>query len=393
VVKDDPLTVQVLTFGPGSHPFTRFGHNAIRVIDRGGRTDIVYNFGTFTFDSPRLIVDFLKGRLRYWLSRSSMPATVRAYRRENRDIQAQELNLSSAEKSELRARLETNARPENREYHYDYFADNCSTRVRDVIDAVVRGRVRAAAVGQGTMSLRSHALRMSAADLPLYTALLIVLGPRTDRPIDEWAEAFLPEMLQRTLRGTRAGDGAAEGDLLVKSEQVLVTADRPPIPREPPNRLPAFLGVGITVGLILFLLGRAGARFWPARFVFGLLIACAGLLAGFIGCFLIGAWALTPHAVVYRNENVLLFAPFALALTVVGVGTSIGRPGATRKAFLLAVSALALAVAACALKLFIWSRQDNAGLILMMLPLWGGMAAGLRAVAGHPEGIPPRSPA
>jgi hypothetical protein len=117
------------------------------------------------------------------------------------------------------------------------------------------------------------------------------------------------------------------------------------------------------------------------------------LLAGFIGCFLIGAWALTPHAVVYRNENVLLFAPFALALTIVGVGTSIGRPGATRKAFLLAVSALALAVAACALKLFIWSRQDNAGLILMMLPLWGGMAAGLRAVAGHPEGIPPRSPA
>ena len=389
---DDPLTVQVLTFGPGSHPFTRFGHNAIRIVDRGAGTDIVYNFGTFTFDSPRLILDFLKGRLRYWLSRSSMPATVRAYRRENRTIEAQELNLSSAEKRELRARLEVNARPENRDYRYDYFADNCSTRVRDVLDVVLRGRLRASAVGQGSMSLRAHALRMASADLPLYTALLIVLGPRTDRPIDEWAEAFLPEMLQRTLRGALLGDDVAAGGHLVKAEQVLVAAARPPAPREPPNRLPAFLGVGIAVGLVLYLLGRAGARSWPPRFLFGCLVACAGLVLGGIGCFLVGAWALTPHAVVYRNENVLLFAPFAIALTVLGLGTAIGRPGATRKAFQLTAAALGLAVAACALKLFPWSRQDNSGLILMMLPLWAGIAAGTRVLvhkhAGEQVGKP-----
>ena len=179
----DPLTVEILTFGPGQHPFTRFGHNAIRIIDRspGVGTDVVYNFGTFTFDSPRLIVDFLQGRLRYWLSRSSMAGTQALYRRENRDIEAQELDLSAAQKRALQSRLEVNARPENRDYRYDYFADNCSTRVRDALDAVLDGRLRAGAVGPGTMTLRAHALRMAADDLPLYTALLIVLGPRLAR--------------------------------------------------------------------------------------------------------------------------------------------------------------------------------------------------------------------
>ena len=381
-VEDDPLTVEVLTFGPGGHPFTRFGHNAIRMVDRNAGTDIVYNFGTFSFGSPRLIVDFLQGRLHYWLSRSSMAATARAYQRENRSIESQELDLSPAQKRELATRLEVNARPENREYHYDYFADNCSTRVRDALDNVVQGRLKASAAGQGTMSLRAHALRMAADDLPFYLALMIVLGPRTDRPTNEWAEAFLPEMLQRTLRGSPTGDVGVVAGRLVKTERVLFKADRSPPRREAPNWLPAFLGVGAITGLLLFLLARAGARFWPARVLFGVALACAGLVAGAVGCFLAGAWALTPHAVVYRNENVLLFAPFAIALAVLGPGVAMGRPGATRKAFFVAAAALGLAGTACALKLFPWSHQENGGLILMMVPLWFGITAGTRAVMG-----------
>jgi len=314
---DDPFTIEVLTFGPGSHPFTRFGHNALRVIDRAARTDIVYNFGTFRFDSPWLIVDFLQGRLRYWLSRSSMRGTVRAYQHENRSIESQELALTPPEKRELVSRLEVNARPENRDYRYDYFTDNCSTRVRDVIDGVSRGRLRASAVGQGTMSLRAHALRMAAGDGPLYMALLIVLGPSADRPVDEWAEDFLPEMLQRTLSAVPAASAGGETRpapaRLVSREQVLFSADRAPPPREPPNRLLLLLGVGLGAGVLMFLLGRAGARHRSARFLFGALLALVGLVVGVVGCFLVGAWCFTPHEVVYRNENILLFAPFALA--------------------------------------------------------------------------------
>lgn len=384
--QDDPLTVEILTFGPGTHPFTRFGHNAIRIIDRRAGTDMVYNFGTFTFDSPRLILDFLAGRLRYWLSRSSMASAEALYRRENRDIEAQELNLSAEQKRELATRLEVNARPENRNYRYDYFADNCSTRVRDALDAVLQGRLRASAVGPGTMSLRSHALRMAADDLPLYTALLIVLGPRTDRPIDEWAEAFLPEMLQRTLRTApawRGAEGSGGTGHLVKSERVIFADDRAAALREPPNRVPAFLGIGVIAGLLVFLLGHLGGRFPAGRVVFGVVLAGLGLTLGGVGAFLTLSWSFTPHVVVYRNENVLLFAPFTLSLVVLGLGTALGRPGAMRKAFLVSAAALGLAAAASALKMFPWSRQDNGALILMMLPLWWGITAGVRAVGAR----------
>jgi hypothetical protein len=396
---EDPLTVQVLTFGPGSHPFTKFGHNAIRIIDRRTGSDVVYNFGTFTFDSPRLILDFLKGRLRYWLSRSSTGATLRGYRRENRDIDVQALNLTAEEKRELLDRLEINVRPENRNYRYDYFADNCSTRVRDVLDVVLRGRVHANAGGQGSMSLRRHALRMAADNLPLYTALLIVLGPRTDRPIDEWAEAFLPEMLARTLRRVpAAGESQVESQdesidqraaapgRLVTAEAVLFKANRAPVAQQPPNRLPGFLGVGLLVGASLLLLGRIGSRSRIARVGFGLLVCLIGLVAGIIGCFLVGSWALTPHAVVYRNQNVLLLAPFAIALVALGIGAALGRRGATRKTYWLGVAALVLATAAVMLKLLPGSKQENATLIVMMLPVWFGLTAGaLRLWRAMPE--------
>src|SRR5262245_51071826 len=99
----DPLTVFVMTMGPGSHPFFMFGHNAIWIRDRAAKTDRVYNFGTFTFDSPRMILDFLGGRLTYWLSVSSLTRVVAEYRRENRSIAVQELALSPDVEKALQA--------------------------------------------------------------------------------------------------------------------------------------------------------------------------------------------------------------------------------------------------------------------------------------------------
>src|SRR5689334_17904753 len=78
----DELTVGLLTFGPGDHPFFKFGHNAIWVHDSVKRVDRVYNFGTFFFDSPLLIPTFLKGKLKYWLSVDALNSTIAIYRYE-----------------------------------------------------------------------------------------------------------------------------------------------------------------------------------------------------------------------------------------------------------------------------------------------------------------------
>jgi hypothetical protein len=381
---EDALGVHVLTFGPGDHPFLKFGHNAIWIHDATAGSDRVYNFGTFTFDSPRLIFDFLGGRMTYWLSVSTLPAVLAEYQRENRSIYAQTLALDPRAKLALQRALAANARPENRAYKYDYFLDNCSTRVRDAI-AAVGGGLRAPARAPGRLTLRGHALRMAAESVPFYLALDLVLGPRVDRPIDRWGEMFLPEELARglaaatTLRPVAGADGAETRAPapLVSDATVLFTANRPPPRGVPPAWARWFFLTGALLGLGMFGLGaRAGDRRW-ARVSLGVVVAIWGFLTGFIGCFLVYVWVFTDHVVAHRNQNILLCAPWALALAGLGVGVAWGRPGAVRKAFRLSLYAFAAALAACALKAGLAPKQANGDLIAFFLPAWLGVTVAL----------------
>jgi hypothetical protein len=389
----DPLHVFVMTMGPGDHPFFRFGHNAILIKDTAAGTDRVYNFGTFRFDSPRLIFDFLGGRLNYWLSVSSLQSVIAGYTRENRDIAVQELALSPEKKEELRAALDVNARPENRLYKYDYFRDNCSTRVRDAVDRVAGGALQASASDPGRMTLRQHALRMTAQPLWLYVALDIVLGPKVDEPIDQWTEMFLPGELARGLVAVDtkpyiggqalviAEDGrpvpSPPGQRLVSGQAQLFRADRPPPLEWPPARGRAFAFGGVLFGLAMFALGWAGRWQRGARVAVGIVTTFWGLAVGFVGWFLVYAWAFTDHVVAHRNQNILLCAPWAIALVVLGIGVAMGRPGATRKAFALSVAALGTVLVACALKVGIVAHQENGRLIAFFLPAWAGVTAAL----------------
>jgi hypothetical protein len=369
----DPLRVYVMTFGPGDHPFNRFGHDALLVEDRAAGTQRVYNFGTFSFDSPRLIFDFLGGRLNYWLSVSSLPVVLADYEHDNRTIAVQELLLPVEAKRALQARLVENARPENRLYKYDYFLDNCATRVRDAVDRASGGALRRSATVPGRMTLREHALRMSARPLWFYLALDLVLGPAVDKPTDRWGEMFLPEELARGLAVATTPDGAP----LAGPNQVVFPARRPPPLDRPPARGPAFLAVGAAVGLAFFALGRAAPRRRAVRVALGALLALWGLVVGFVGCFLAYAWAFTDHVVAHHNQNILLCAPWAVALVVLGAGVALGRPGAARAASVVCSLAVAAVLAACAVKIGLAPHQANGALIAFFLPAWLGALAGL----------------
>jgi hypothetical protein len=119
--------ISVLTFGPGSETFSKFGHDAVWVHDASqppSRRDLVFNYGTFRFDSPWLIIDFLKGNLRYWLSASTLERTLGTYRAANRSVNAQELELTPETARAINAFLHENVKPENAYYRYDYYRDN-----------------------------------------------------------------------------------------------------------------------------------------------------------------------------------------------------------------------------------------------------------------------------
>ena len=386
----DDLTVSVLTFGPGDHPFFKFGHNAILVQQRprqGGevvsgpaRDDgpgWVYNYGTFAFDSPALIPKFLRGKFKYWLSVSGMDDTFESYAAANRSILAQELDLTAAQKLKLWQALRENARPENREYLYDYFRDNCSTRVRDAVDRAVEGRVRAAGRQATTTTYRFHSLRMVADLWPEYVGLYLGLGRAADVPINRWEESFLPERLADLLRTVQVPEGGGARNL-VKAEKTIYQARRPTKPAAPPNWSAYFLVVGLLLGGALAMLGRFARRLVTARILFGALASVVGGSFGLLGVIMLSLWSLTDHRVAYANANIMQFAPWAVVLFGYGIGVALGRPQATRRARGLALSVAALSLAGIACKALPYPNQANWPFVLLCLPIWLGLWQGLR---------------
>ncbi|HLV64490.1 MAG TPA: DUF4105 domain-containing protein [Polyangiaceae bacterium] len=382
-----PRRVAVLTMGPGDHPFARFGHNAL-LLEWRDRA-LVYNFGTFAFDGLSGIRDFMAGRFRYWLSVSTLPDTLYAYAAQNRTVVAQELALTREERGALAKALAENARPENRYYDYDYYYDNCTTRVRDAIDRVLGGELARAVEGPGRYTFREHTERLSAEELWLYTALDLALGPLTDRPTTRWDELWIPDELERALdRATIDRDG--ERRPIVARTRTLVTAERPPALDAPPARVPGFALTGLAFGGALALLGGA-ARARPAlRAAFGALTALIGLLLGFIGWVLLYFWLFTKHWAAHQNMNLLLTGPWAVALSATGIGLALGRTrGLERSRRLLAVSAVC-ALLAVVLALIPGFGQDNTRMAALFAPIWLGLYAGARLLSGMP--LAPRRP-
>jgi hypothetical protein len=122
----------------------------------------------------------------YWLEPHGLAGTVRGYKKEERGVYAQELDLTMAQELELKRLLEENSLDENKYYKYDYYRDNCSTRVRDMIDRVTDGRLRKASEGKGRLNWREHTSRLTADLVSEYVILNLVMGDLIDQPRTVW---------------------------------------------------------------------------------------------------------------------------------------------------------------------------------------------------------------
>ncbi len=392
----DGLRVMLVTMGQGDMVWERFGHNAIWISDPAAGTDWVYNYGLFDFDAPGYWSRFVAGDWLYQLGVHDIHQTLAAYRHFDRSVRAQELNLTAAQKRELQSFLLHNALPENREYLYDYYRDNCSTRVRDVLDRVTGGRLRAATAGVPTgTTYRWHSERLIAADRPAYVGLAAGLGPAADRPIDRWEEMFLPFALQERVREVRTVDDAGREVPLVARELTLYeAADRSPPREAPPFWTPWFLLAGLLVGGALALLGRALPRSAAARFGYTVVSGLWLVFAGTAGWGLLLLWAFTNHSIAYRNENLLQLSPLALPLVLLVPAAAYGARWAVRWAWPLAAAVAALSVLGFALQALPGFDQRNAQIVALALPVnlaiaWTAWSMRLRGEADGRGGSAP----
>jgi len=377
----DELTISLLTFGPGDHPFTKFGHNGLLVEDKVRGTSVVYNYGTFAFGSIALIPKFLLGKYRYWLSVQRLDATLAVYAADNRSVVAQELALTAQEKRMMAEFLAWNARDENKYYLFDYYRDNCATRVRDLVDRATAGALSRISTDPADTTWRGHTERLTADDLPVFLGLYVAMGNVIDRPITRWEEMFLPSKLAVGVK--RAG--------LVARETVLLDARRPPLRPSPPSWSLRALLAGIVAAVGLVALGRVAARgFRGARALAGITLASLGLIFGILGCLFVFLWAFTNHEVAHHNENILPCTPLALGLAAHGVRMARGVPRSALHARTIALVGFACSLLGLVLKLLPWFSQENGLVLAFAIPVWGGAALAAHAMVATATFLPAR---
>ena len=371
-----------MTKGPGKQVWERFGHNAIWIHDPVRGTDQAYNYGLFDFGQENFLLRFVQGRMWYWMQGFPAQSYVESYRRANRSVWVQELELPPAARRELQAFLEWNELPENRFYHYDYYRDNCSTRVRDALDRALGGQLRERSRDVPTgRTFRYHTLRLTANDPPIYTGLELGLGQPVDQPISMWEEMFLPLALRVHLRKISVA-GAGGGIVpLVKSERTLFEASEPAPPASPPFWILGYLLAGVLIGGLALGLGAATPASRPARAGFLVTTWLWWLVSGVAGLVVAGLWCCTDHTAAYRNANVLQTNLLALPLLWFGTRLAFGSGRAVRPAVWLSGLLVGLSLLGLLLKAFPPFHQVNGDIIALALPAHAGSAAAVWRLA------------
>ena len=337
--------VLLLTMGQGEEVFEKFGHNAIVVWDEARGEPVAYNWGMFDFAQPRFIQRFLSGDTKYWMEPRSFRRTILDYQRLNRTVTAQELALTPPQKAQLLAALAENAREENKYYRYDYYRDNCSTRVRDALNVVTGGVLKQAMMAQpGRGSYRWHTRRLLAYSVPLYFGIQLVLGVDADMPLTGWDEAFLPQSLSASVGRIElpAADGLPVRPLAAPIDTIF-RASRAAEPVEVEPRLATAAVCGVIVGCLLLGLARMG-RFGAATGM-----ALWAILCTLVGTALLLAWFATRHVFMANNPSVAMINPgwiiaLAAAAMVTRGGASRGARSALRWLLVIAVVGTAGAV-------------------------------------------------
>lgn len=222
----DEAEISVLTCGPSNLIHAIYGHTAIRVKDPKRLTDVVFNYGVFSFSQPNFVYRFAKGKTDYMLAPERYTDFYQQYKRNGRSIQEQVLNLNEEEKQQLFDFLIWNAKPENREYRYNFFFDNCATRVRDVVEQEVNGEVIFPEDDGVDLTFREHVNEYQKIMPWINFGIHLTLGSPADKKASAYQEMFLPDFLMKHFAHAQIITNGVRRPL-VKETRVIYQAEAP----------------------------------------------------------------------------------------------------------------------------------------------------------------------
>ena len=289
------LRISLLTCTPGEELYSTFGHSALRVTDSNSVTDYVYNYGTFDFGEKDFYLKFIQGRLKYFLSAEPFYNFKNDYIADNRGITEQVLNFSAGEKISIYHALLENIKPENRFYLYDFFMDNCTTRLRDIIVKNHEPVPALPAVMPVDHTFRDalHQYMQGSGMAWDRFGIDLLLGASGDAVMSAAQQEFLPDNLMHAL------DSSKNTVIVASSKNLFIT--------EPVKKEKIFFTPFMVFGCI-FLLYILLCLFKKNKPVKNILQALDSLLfftIGVVGIILLSVWLITDYPMLKNNYNLL----------------------------------------------------------------------------------------
>lgn len=306
----DNAEIRVVTCGPyQGELYSAFGHSAIRVVDPQSDIDYIYNYGVFNFNQPNFYLNFARGHLKYRLAVSHYNGFVKSYIEEDRFVHEQILNLDRSQTQRFFDFLQWNARPENMHYYYDYFYDNCATRIRDAIKEVMGDTVEF----DGSYIQTDYTIR-DLCDIYLKQqpwgdlGIDLCLGMPMDKKATSWMYMFLPDYLESGF--DHAYIISATGQKPLVKETVVVFE---PGPDNAPfiwNTPTLWFSLVLFTGIVITYVEYKKKKHYK------LLDVVLFTVTGLLGWLFMLLWFATDHRAAANNLNVLWAFPlhFPLAL-------------------------------------------------------------------------------
>jgi hypothetical protein len=318
----ETTTLKIAHFGPGIPLYSWWGHISIIVEDTVSANDRIIDYGIFSFDKENFFTNFAFGRLVYSCGSSPEESVIHDYITQNRDVTIYTLKVSPEKKREIIERIEIDLLPENREYIYHHFRDNCSTRIRDIINIITEGQFYSRFAGETSpLTLREHIRRFTYFSPFFDWFLNFLLGRESDNRVTQWDTMFLPSEVALSIRNFEYTPSGVNSIKLVSNTQKLYTAvDRPPVPGTPPRQWSLGLLAGLFMAGILTLcmipdIGKTK----PGKTVWLLLQGLLGCFFGLAGSLLYFMSFFTNHDYTYNNLNILVASPILLAALPIGI--------------------------------------------------------------------------
>ncbi len=295
--------ISVITCGSGGELYSTFGHSAFRIQDIPNKLDRVYNYGTFNFNTPNFYLKFTQGKLLYELRSYNFGNFLRGYHNEQRWVDGQVLDLDENERQQIFEFLENNAKPKNRAYKYDFFYDNCSTKMYDVLDSVLGKKLIFDNKYESKIYTHRDLVYQYTKDLPWSEfGIDLALGSVIDRKASTKEYMFLPDYVFKGLAKVKIKNNAFEKPLVKRKEQILLDFDD-----DSPKCIFTPLLVFSILALIVIGLTYRDFKKNTRNKVLDFIIF---FVTGFTGIIVLLLWFATDHTATADNFNILwAFAP------------------------------------------------------------------------------------